>query len=168
MQIRDLIPWGRGESTPAAPTDGGVDNPMRVLQRDMNRVFDSFWDGLQEPFGTNGSLMPFAPRTDIAENEDAIEVTVELPGLEERDVEVALTNDRLMFRGEKKAEREDERQGYRLTERSFGSFNRSVPLPDGMDAAKASARFKNGVLSIHVPKSPEAQTHVRRIEVKLQ
>lgn len=165
MQIRDLIPWGRSKE-PAPSPSAEADNPVSVLQRDVNRVFEDFWARFERPFGGNGALGPVGPRTDISETDQEIEVAVELPGLDEKDVEVSLTSDMLTIRGEKKAEKEEKRKDYYLSERSFGSFYRSVPLPPGVDGDRASATFKSGVLTVSLPKTPEAQARVKRIGVK--
>ena len=82
MQIRDLIPWGRSKE-PAPSPSAEADNPVSVLQRDVNRVFEDFWARFERPFGGNGALGPVGPRTDISETDQEIEVAVELPGLDE-------------------------------------------------------------------------------------
>lgn len=166
MQIRDLIPWGRNRET--ARVEGGHDdNPVTHLQRDINRVFEDFWSRFERPFGgANGALTGFGPTTDVSETDEAIEVAIELPGLDEKDVEVSLTDDVLTIRGEKKHESEDRRKGVYISERSWGSFYRMVPLPPGVDADKATADFKRGVLTVTLPKTPEAQSKIKRIDVK--
>lgn len=166
MQIRDLIPWGRSREATRVEVAGG-DNPVMHLQRDINRVFEDFWSRFERPFaGISGALTGFGPTTDVTETDEAVEVAIELPGLSEKDVEVSLTDDVLTIRGEKKRESEDKRMGVYISERSWGSFYRMVPLPPGVDTDKASASFKRGVLTVTLPKTPEAQSKVRRIEVK--
>ena len=161
MQIKDLIPWGRDKHEAATKHDN--DNPVTTLQRDINRMFDDFWGRFDRPFGGAGL---FGPSTDISETDKAVEVSVELPGLDEKDVEVTLTGDALTIRGEKKAEREDEAKGHYLSERTYGSFYRSVPLPPGVDTEKAEAEFKRGVLTVSLPRTEEAQAQVKKIDVK--
>ncbi len=155
MHIRDLIPWNR---------KGEAANPLATLQREMNRVFDDYWrrfDGMPMPeFGWTG------PRADVRETEGAVEVSVELPGMDEKDVELTVANDVLTIKGEKKAETEQRDKNWYVSERSYGSFLRSIPLPAGVEGDKAEAVFKKGVLTVTVPKSPEAQARVKRIEVK--
>lgn len=166
MQIRNLIPWARqqqGNGQPA-PRD---EHPLADLQRQMNQAFDSFWSRWERPFAGDG--WPFgeqAPRSDVVETEDGIEVTVELPGMEQKDVEVSLAGDALTIRGEKKVERKGEKKGYYVAERSYGSVLRTIPLPPGIDADKADATFRNGVLTVKIPHTPESRANVRRIEVK--
>jgi HSP20 family protein len=165
MQIKDLIPWAR--KSESGELKGAEDNPLFALQRDMNRVFESFWNRAERPFG--GLATSFgegAPRSDVVETEAGIEVTVELPGLDEKDLEVSLTDEALTIKGEKKVERKEEKKGYYISERSYGSVYRSIPLPAGVDSAKAEALFKNGVLTVKLPQRPEAKAKVKKIEVK--
>lgn len=166
MQIKDLIPWGRDKDEVSRRSDD-KENPLMSLQQDINRVFDNFWHRFDRPFGgSNGLLSVGTPSTDISDSDDEIEVSVELPGMDEKDIEVSLTRDVLTIRGEKKAEKEEKKKGYYLSERSYGSFYRSVPLPPGVDTDKAKAEFKKGLLTVTLPKTAEAQAQVKRIEVK--
>lgn len=165
MQIKDLIPWARSDKTPERKS--GETNPIAALQEDMNRVFESFWNRFDRPF--NGAGLPWdgaTPRSDVVETEDGVEVTVELPGLEQKDVEVTMTDDTLTVKGEKKVERQDKKKGYYLSERSYGAFHRTVALPPGVDTEKAEATFRNGLLTVKLPQSAEAKAKTRRIEVK--
>ncbi|MEI5680721.1 Hsp20/alpha crystallin family protein [Mesorhizobium sp. CCNWLW179-1] len=164
MQIRDLIPWGNNKGSEIAKRD--EENPVFSLQRDVNRIFDDFWKRFDQPFGALGRWDAGGPRTDIAETESALEVTVELPGIDQKDVDVSLTDSALTIKGEKKSEREESKKGYHLSERSYGSFYRSIPLPSGVDTDKANAEFKNGVLTVTLPKTQEALSRVKKIEVK--
>lgn len=165
MDIRDLIPWARSN----VPTRrAGEDDPFRSLQTEINRVFENFWRGLPAPTGGFGAGWPFeaaTPRVDVSETDKEIEITAELPGLSENDVEISLTEDVLTLKGEKKSEREEKDKNYYVSERSFGSFRRSIPLPSGVDQDKVKATFKNGVLRITVPKTEEAKKEVKKIAV---
>lgn len=166
MQISDLIPWSRDRKE-VARQQGDGDNPLLNLQRDINRVFDDFWSRFDRSAGvSNGRLSVTGPRTDVTETDEAVDVSVELPGMDEKDIDVSLSDDVLTIRGEKKAEREEKKKGYYLAERSYGSFYRSIPLPPGVDSEKAEAQFKKGILTVTLPKTPEAQAKVRKIEVK--
>lgn len=102
----------------------------------------------------------------LIETDKAIEVSIELPGMEMKDIEVTVNDDMLTVKGEKKIERQEEKKGYYLSERSYGAIYRTIPLPPGVDGEKAQASFKNGVLTIKLPRTPEAQAKVKRIEVK--
>ena len=161
MQIKDLIPWARKDHAPDPKSD--ENNPIAVLQRDMNRVFESFWNrvgDLDWPWGGGDA------KSDVVETDDAVEVSVELPGMGLEDVDVTVSDDMLTIKGEKKIERQEDKKGYYLSERSYGAIYRTIPLPPGVDGEKAEASFKNGVLTIRLPQTPEAQAKVRHIEVK--
>jgi HSP20 family protein len=163
MQIKDLLPWVRREGT--GEFKGAEENPLVALQRDMNRAFEGFWNRFERPFGALGSPEA-APRADVVETDAGVEVTVELPGLEEKDIEVALSDDVLTVKGEKKLERKEEKKGYYMSERSYGAVFRSIPLPPGVDSDKAEATFRNGVLTVRLPQRPDAREKVRKIAVK--
>lgn len=160
--MRDLIPW-RG-ITPAR-LERGAEHPLLSLQREIERMFEDLRRGLDLPvLGLAGEGM-ISPRIDVTESEEALVVTAELPGLEEKDIEVSLNEDVLVLKGEKKADREEKRAGYVYAERSFGAFERRIPMAFGVLADKVTAAFKNGVLTVTLPKNPEAVTHVRHIPV---
>lgn len=161
MQIKDLIPWARKDQASEPKSD--EDNPIATLQRDMNGVFESFWNRVGQfdwPWGRGEA------KSDVVETDKAIEVSIELPGMEMKDIEVTVSDEMLTVKGEKKIEREEEKKGYYLSERSYGAIYRTIPLPPGVDGDKAQASFKNGVLTIKLPQTPEAQAKVKRIEVK--
>lgn len=165
MHIKDLIPWARHDE--AAQPKAPGDNPVAEFQRQMNQVFENFLGRMDRPFAGGG--WPFGeqgPRSDVVETAEGVEVTVELPGMEQGDVEVSLAGDALTVKGEKKVERQDEKKGYYVSERSYGSVFRTIPLPAGLDTDKADAAFKNGVLTVKIPHSPDARAKVKRIEVK--
>jgi len=107
-----------------------------------------------------------APAVDVAESEKAYEITVELPGMDEKNIEVKVSNGSLTIKGEKQEEKEEKKKDYYLHERHFGSFERSFALPDGVDSNKIEAAFKKGVLTVTLPKKPEAQKPAKKIEVK--
>lgn len=161
MQIKNLIPWARKDGAPDAKSS--EDNPIATLQREMNHVFESFWNRVghfEWPWGSGEA------KSDMVGTDDAIEVSIELPGMEMKDIEVTVNDDMLTVKGEKKIERQEEKKGYYLSERSYGAIYRTIPLPPGVDGEKAQASFKNGVLTIKLPQTPEAQAKVKRIEVK--
>jgi HSP20 family protein len=161
MQIKDLLPWARKDAAEAKDES----NPVAAFQRDMNRAFENFWNQAGRPFA-GLSLGEGLPRSDVVETEDGVEVTVELPGLDEKDIEVTLTDDALTVRGEKKVERKDEKKGYFISERSYGAVYRSIPLPPGVDSDRADATFRNGVLTVRLPQNPDAKARAKKIAVK--
>ena len=163
--FRDLIPFGRERRL--APFARGGDHPFEMFQREMSRMFDDFFRGAPTRF--TGAEAPFGgpmPRVDVSETDNEYEVKAELPGLEESDVNLQLANNVLSIRGEKKAEREEKDKNYYLSERSFGSFQRSIPLPTDVEEDQVQASFKSGVLTVRLPKTERAKSQARRIEIK--
>jgi len=127
--------------------------------QEIDRLFDDFSRGFAGLGATD-----LAPRMDVSETDKEIELTAELPGLEEKDVQINFADDVLTIRGEKKSETEQKDKSYRLVERSYGSFTRSVALPSGIDPDSIKATIANGVLKVTVPKPAAADA--KKIEVK--
>lgn len=159
---------------PAKAGQAGVPAlPFNTLRREIDRFFDDFggrawrrsfdWPLLNQ-LATMETLA-YAPAMDVVEKKDAFEITAEVPGMEEKDIEVKLANGGIFIRGEKKSDREEKRANYYLSERNYGSFDRYFTLPNGVDAEKISASFKNGVLTVTLPKTVEAQKGEKRIPV---
>ena len=164
MAIRDLIPWGRDSRSSVPSTFRGDEgNPFLTLHREMNRVFDDVFSRFDLPgvFG-RGTTMAW-PSVEVIPSDKDGKVTAALPGLEKNDVEVLVDGDVLTVRGEKKAETEDKERGF--SERYYGRFERVIPLPFEVEEDKAEASFKNGVLSVTLPKSPKAQEKAKRIAI---
>jgi len=159
MNMLSLVPrWGRSKEVSRQDAD-----PFLSLHRDINRVFDDAFRnfGLPTAFGGSGNW----PSVDVRETDKGLEVTAEIPGVEEKDIDVTLANGILTIRGEKKFERDQKESGYHLMERSYGSFSRSLPLPFDVDEKAVTAAFDKGVLKVSLPKSPQAESKVRRIAV---
>ena len=168
MPITDLIPWKRREPVPPEQQHAiqVEEQPLATVQQQMNRLFDSFFgeSGLQ-PFGLfREGWGVFSPQVDALESDSEITVSVELAGMDEQDIDVTLSRDMLTISGEKRQEEEKGRNFFH-SERSYGSFKRSVPLPCEVDAAKADAVFRKGVLSITLPKIAKSQAS-RRIGIR--
>jgi HSP20 family protein len=163
MKIRDLIPWNWGKRQ--VPVRREQSEPVRSLQNDINRAFDNFWRGFDLP-STSSSWSLSMPSVDVSETDKEIEVTAELPGMDEKDIDVSLAEGVLTIRGEKKSEVEKKEKDYYLQERTFGSVERVVPLPDAVDLDSANATFKNGVLTVKLAKRPEAMAATKRIAVR--
>jgi HSP20 family protein len=106
------------------------------------------------------------PAMDVAETDKTYEITAELPGMIESEVQVVASNGVLTIKGEKKEEKEEKKKDYYLSERRYGSFDRRLRIPDGVDEDKIEATFKKGVLSVTIPKKPEAQKLGKKIDVK--
>jgi len=138
-------------------------DPFLQLHRDMNRLFDDTlrdWGGSQSQIG--GGQYSMMPRIDVHEQDNRLEVTAELPGVDQKDVELRLDDDILTIRGEKRNERKDKQA--HITERSYGSFQRSIQLPFTPKADDIRADFRDGVLTVSIPRQ-EQQERSRRIEI---
>ncbi|RMH68363.1 MAG: Hsp20/alpha crystallin family protein [Gemmatimonadetes bacterium] len=164
MAIRDLIPTFGQKRTPARWED---ESPFFRLQREMNRMFDEMFNefGLTPYESRLGGWSGFSPSVDITENDNEYVVSAELPGMDESNIDLSLSDDTLTIKGEKKQEFEDKGDNYFRMERSYGSFRRDIPLPTKIDVNKADAKFKNGVLTVKLPKTPEAKKNVHKIKI---
>ena len=135
-------------------------DPFSSLRAEVDSLFDSFMGGLPAfsgMFGASGGRgFTLNPHVDVRETDKEIVVEAELPGIEEKDISLDLKDGVLTIRGEKKHEHDQEKENYRMMERRYGSFQRSLRLPDTVDQDKVEASFDNGVLKIKVPKRPEA------------
>jgi len=152
-------------------------HPFETLRREMNRLFDEYDRGFWpaqfwrsafdiEPFWRRELSWVKTPPVDVVEHEKAFEITADVPGFDEKDIEVKTSNGNLVIKGEKKAEKEEKKKDYYLHERRFDSFERSFGLPETVDTDKLEATFKKGVLTVTLPKKPEAQKPEKKIEVK--
>lgn len=156
--MRDLIPWSRRHD---AVRRNGDASPFLSLHRDMNRLFDDAFNSFGLPILGESRLG--WPSVEVSDHGKDIRVTAELPGLEEKDVEIDIEDGVLAIRGEKRTEIEDKARRY--SERSYGRFERRVALPTDVEEERAKATFKNGVLTVTLPKSERAQSHARRIPI---
>jgi HSP20 family protein len=160
MSVRDLIPWGRNydNQVPSLLRDDDRD-PLLSLHRGVNRLFDDVFRGFGSP-----SVGAGWPSVEISDTDKEIKVTAEMPGLEEKDIDVLLNDGVLTLKGEKRSEREDnERQ---FSERFYGRFERRIPLGVDVKEDQVDASFKNGVLSVTLPKTDKAQSQVKRIAIR--
>jgi HSP20 family protein len=133
-----------------------------TLQREVDRLFDDFSQGLGS--GNSTGAVTLLPSMDVAETDKQVELTIELPGLEEKDVDISVSDNMLTIRGEKKAETERKDKDLRVVERVYGTFYRAFELPPGTDPSAIQATMSNGVLRITIPKPERAET--KKIEVK--
>jgi HSP20 family protein len=162
--LRNLPEKSEGSVNPAQRA------PFTSLRREIDRLLEDFDGGLWPRSFRQGWLKPLGrgetvPAVDVVEKDNAFEVTAELPGMEEKDIEVSLSDRGLLIRGEKKAEKEEKKKDYYLSERSYGSFERYFGLPEGVAADKIAASFKNGVLTVTLPKTAEARNGQKKIPV---
>jgi HSP20 family protein len=149
--------------------------PFDILRKEVDRLFDNFslaspstgrFFNIEPWFRHGAALVGMAPAIDIAEKDRSYEVTAELPGLDEKDIDVTVSDNVLIVKGEKTEEKEEKEKNYYLSERRYGSFQRSFELPAGVDAGKIEAQFAKGVLTVTLPKTAEAQKKQRKIDVK--
>jgi HSP20 family protein len=162
MAIRDLIPWNRGREL--SVRRGEESNPFLTLHREMNRLFDDVFRGFDlAPIGTDRFFDRMGwPNIEVSETDKEVRVTAELPGLDQKDLEVELANGVLTISGEKKRETEDKDRVF--SERYYGRFERRIPVED-VEQDKVSAAFKDGVLTVTMPKALHAQSKVKRIAI---
>ena len=123
---------------------------MANLKQEMDRMFDRMFEGKWDELPAVGD---WAPSMDISETKDSLVAKVEVPGMDQKDIQISLRENLLTIRGEKKQEKEDKDEQYHRVERSYGAFTRSVRLPVGVDASKVTATFKNGLLTVTMPKT---------------
>jgi HSP20 family protein len=152
MDIKKMVPWNKNRAVVER-------DPFAMFRREMNSLFDDFFADRGE------ALESFTPKVDMKENGKDVVVTAELPGMDEKDVEITLSHDALTISGEKKEEKEEKsEERYRL-ERSYGAFRRTLALPCEVDPDKATAAYKKGVLTVTLPKTAAAAT-TKRIPIK--
>jgi len=165
MPITDLLPWRRTESRDLAGQRESADS-LQTFEQRMNNLFDEFFGrNLMTPALLDESWSAFRPQVDIVERDEALEISAELPGLDREDIDVSLSDDLLTISGEKHVEREEEEGSVYRMERSYGSFRRQVALPCEIEADAVEATFKNGVLTITLPKVCAEEAR-KRITVK--
>jgi HSP20 family protein len=164
LTMRDLIPWSRGRDVAAGRAG---EHPLMAFQREMDRLFEDLWRGFDAPLFTQGERPQamISPRIELTETDAEVVVAAELPGLQQADVEVTLTDNVLAIRGEKKGEKSGRESGYTYSERAYGSFERRIPIDAEVVADKVSARFADGVLTVTLPKNPTARPASRRIPI---
>ena len=154
-----------------APPRTAMPDIWQSFRTDMDRLFDRFGGSFGLPslprlFDLEPTNSYAAPAVDVTESDGAFSITAELPGLDEKDIDVSVSGDLLAIKGEKREEKEEKNKNYYLSERSYGQFQRSFSLPSGIDRDKINAEFSKGVLTITLPKSAEAQKQQKKIEVK--
>jgi HSP20 family protein len=159
MTVRDLVPWNRARDV--SVRRGKEANPFLALHREMNRLFDDVFHGFDlAPFGFDRVFG--WPSIEVSDTDKEMKVTAELPGLDENDVDVELANGVLAIKGEKKTETEDKDRLF--SERYYGRFERRIPVED-VEEDNVSASFRNGVLTVTLPRTAHAQRQVKRIAI---
>jgi len=145
------------------PWDG-----FSLVDNEVNSFFDNFLRGLDVQPYNERRQKSFTPKVDVSENEKEINVSAELPGMEEKDIEVSLEKDFLVIKGEKKEESETNEKGVYHTERAYGAFTRTIQLPEGIDGDNIKARYKNGVLTVTVPKAQKPAEEKKKIDISAE
>ena len=153
-----LIPWRKREESLDMERS---EHPFEMLHREINDLFDGYYRG----FGGLGRRMAGSAGFELSETDDEIRVKAELPGMDEKNIEVSLDEGVLTIRGERKDEREEKKRNYQVSEMSYGSFQRSIPLSAEIDHDKVKAVFKRGVLTLTLPKTGPAKPDHKRIPV---
>jgi HSP20 family protein len=148
------------------PARREYENPFYSLQGRMNRLMDDFFEGSLFPRLSEAFAGTFEPKIDIKESGKELVVSAELPGIDEKDVEVFLSDDCLTIKGEKNLEKEEENEGYYRVERSYGAFRRAIPLYDEIDTDKSEAKFEKGILKVKLRKT-EAKSRTKKIPIKM-
>ncbi|MFN7972536.1 MAG: Hsp20/alpha crystallin family protein [Acidobacteriota bacterium] len=155
--MASMVPWFRKEG-----------DAFSTLQKSMNALFEDFFQGGAPAVMPAFSRSGWVPSMDVAEDEESFKVTAELPGMTEKDIQLTVNDHAMLLRGEKKEEKEEKKKNWYRMERTYGAFERTLPLPVEVEAEKATATFKNGVLNVLLPKSPKAKEQHRKIEIKAQ
>jgi HSP20 family protein len=159
----------------APPAPANVPDVWQSFRGELDRLFDRFGSGFGFPSlrrmfdvepAMRSSFSFSAPAIDMSEDEKAYKISAELPGLDAKDVDVSISGDMLVLKGEKRQEKEEKDKNYHYSERSYGSFQRAFELPASVDRDKIDADFSKGVLTITLPKTAEAQKPTKKIEVK--
>ena len=166
----------KSEAKPVGrPSTLDIWRPFESLHDEIDRLFDNFGRGwhfpmkrslIGEPLLGKETSWGALPAVDIVEHDKEYEITAELPGMDESNIDVSLSNGMLMLKGEKKEEKEEKRKDYYCSERRYGSFQRSFQLPEGVDADKIDAKFQKGVLTLILPKTADAQKKQKKISIK--
>jgi HSP20 family protein len=159
---REVTPWARGEQLGLGRER--EDSPFFAFRRELDRLFDDAFRGWNLPATGTGTGTGW-PHLEVKETDTELKVTAELPGLTEKDIELHIDEGMLTIRGERRQESDDKARGY--SERYYGRFERRLALPRGVEEDKADARFENGLLTITLPKGPEAE-RARRIPINAQ
>jgi len=170
MTLNKLTPWGRKDlpirrsdeysSTPAVWSD--FERPWRYI----DQLFDRFLNFSASPFGLNMMDSQFTPSLDVHETDKEFQITIEVPGMDEKDIDISMSKDMLTISGEKKEEKKENAKGVYRMERRYGSFSRSIPLPEScVETEKAAATYNGGVLTIKLPKTPGYKESVKKIPV---
>ncbi|MER3546190.1 MAG: hypothetical protein C4338_00790 [Rhodanobacteraceae bacterium] len=163
MSVTQLIPWNRNRN---ALVRTGNRDPFFALQREVNRLFDDMWNGFDLPMMRSGGLLDSGwPHIDLIEKDKDFVLTVEVPGMDEKDIDVQFADQCVILRGERREERSENQADYHYNERYYGRFERRIPLSVDIQPDKAKAVLRNGVLTVTLPKAAQTETAGHRIPI---
>ncbi|MFA7276371.1 MAG: Hsp20/alpha crystallin family protein [Pseudobdellovibrionaceae bacterium] len=163
MSVRDLIQRSR---FPLSIRQGGADSSLAALQDEMNRVFDHFFSGAQARLTDWAGRAPAAPAVDVSENAKEFVIKAEMGGMAPEDIEIEVTDGYITLRGEKKSESKEEQENYLCREIAYGSFFRTIALPETAECRSAEASFKGGMMTVIVPKKEAAIAKPQKLKIK--
>lgn len=171
MALGEMVPWRWGSLRRSGRDERAIDGfrgDIASLHREMDRLFDSLWNDSFSSSLLSGDMsrMDVTPQLDVTEDDKSFSVKVDLPGMDEKNVDVTLSDRLLTIRGKKEEDKETKDKDYYRRERAYGSFRRSIEIPAAVDSSKIDASFRKGVLTIDLPKTKEAQDKIKHIEVK--
>jgi len=177
MDVKKFVPWNwfnkkeeeAGKPMPFAREEKQILSPLQQLHSEMDRIFDQTFKGFglaQFGFGKASAAELFKPTLDLSASEKQYTVSVEVPGVDEKDIQLEIVDDTLVIKGEKKQETESKDNSFYRIERSYGSFRRVLSLPEDADRENVSAAFKKGVLTVTIPRKPSQKAEVKRVEIK--
>lgn len=158
---QNIMPWKKR----AGEVSRSEQTPFTELHQRMDDLFEEFFQGFGTGLARFEPRHVIAPSVDVSETDDEVRVTADLPGMDEKDIQVSLDNDLLTIKGEKKHEQEEKKRNYYMVERSYGEFQRVIPMPASVDKEKVKAAFKKGVLTVTLPKAPELKARKKSIEI---
>lgn len=161
-----MTPWKREKGLTPSRLERSGDYPLVSFQKALNNLFDDFFRTIDFSGSFEEKLGKFDPRVDMVEDEKEIRLTAELPGLDEKNIELQLSKDRLIIKGEKSEEKEEKDKEHYYMERSFGSFQRMIALPTDVDSDKIDATFEKGVLHVTMPKVSTGKISQKKIPIK--
>ncbi len=167
-RIKPFNWFNREEWSPGAllPWRGQPGDPLARLHREMDRMFEGVLGSHWPDWTAQSASLELWPDIDIAESKNAYRISVEVPGVEEKELDLSVDGDSLIISGEKRQTHEEDEQGFHRVERRYGSFRRSLSLPGDADADGIKASFENGVLKINIPRREKAQSSGRRIMIE--
>ena len=164
MSFRDISLFRKK----SVPVKRETHDPFSLMNRDMESLFDDFFRGFDlDPF-FGPDISSYSPKVDVKESDKEIKVLAELPGMDEKDINVSLNKDSLTLRGEKKEEKEENDIGYHRLERSYGSFCRTIPIPVEIENNKVTASYKKGILTITIPKNKKTIEEKKKVKIDVE